>query len=233
MLSPIFGKPINHVRQQMHNKSVLDTGGLPYQLTLVIDRPYMITTNIDVSDGLANRAIAYLKYIEYDDALLIDQIDNTEPAVKRLWLDFAENSKIGRKTKLRAQNFVQRHNILKILVHIARRSATIHLNQNRTISAKRNHFPLIPACGMTIHKSQGGTFNEVVYKYDKSHDQQLVYVALSRVTSLVSLFVVSSTPNFHHGRRMACALLPLKTEFQRLTQNSFSTYQDQIIQSIY
>lgn len=119
----------------MHTKSVLG------QLTLVTDRPYMITTNIDVSDGLANGAIGYLKYIEYDD-VIINPVDNAEPAVKRLWLDFADNSNIGRKTKLRALKFVQRHNISQNLVPIARRSATVHFNQNRSISAKRNHFLL-------------------------------------------------------------------------------------------
>ncbi|KAF0727235.1 ATP-dependent DNA helicase PIF1-like [Aphis craccivora] len=46
---------------------------------------------------------------------------------------------------------------------------------------------------MTIHKSQGGTFPEIVYEYDKKHSQQLLYVALS----------ISSKNDFklYHGRR--------------------------------
>lgn len=44
---------------------------------------------------------------------------------------------------------------------------------------------------MTIHKSQGGSFESIVYKYESKHDQQLVYVALSRVTSLDGLFIIT------------------------------------------
>jgi len=89
------------------------------------------------------------------------------------------------------------------LVPIARKNATIYFDKNRTTSAKRNHFPLIPATVMTIHKSQGGIFDQIVYSYDKKHDQQLVYVALSRVISIEGLFIVSSDNNrtFYHGRR--------------------------------
>ena len=46
-------------------------------------------------------------------------------------------------------------------VPIGRRNSTIYLNKQKTIFAKRNQFPLAPACSLTIHKSQGGTFNEV------------------------------------------------------------------------
>lgn len=55
-----------HIRQQLHKKAVY-TGGVPYELILVIGPPYMITANIDVSDGLANGAIGQLEFIEYSD----------------------------------------------------------------------------------------------------------------------------------------------------------------------
>ncbi|GFX39036.1 hypothetical protein TNCV_3426221 [Trichonephila clavipes] len=60
-------------------------------------------------------------------------------------------------------------------------SATVPVNRNRSIHAKRNHFPLKPACSLTIHKSQGGTFDEIAYKYRKAHSQLLVYEILSKV----------------------------------------------------
>lgn len=37
-----------HVRQQLHKKRVLDTGGLSYQIIFVIGQPYMITTNMTI-----------------------------------------------------------------------------------------------------------------------------------------------------------------------------------------
>ncbi|GFV14888.1 hypothetical protein TNCV_1045651 [Trichonephila clavipes] len=44
---------------------------------------------------------------------------------------------------------------------------------------------------MTIHKSQGGTYDAIVYEYDRKHPRELVYVALSRVTKIEGLFMVT------------------------------------------
>ena len=78
---------------------------------------------------------------------------------------------------------------------------------------------------MTIHKSQGGTFPEVVYEYEKTHSQQLFHVALSRVTSIEGLYIVSRTNNFnfYHGRMTNNKMAKLVTEFQRLALNSLQT----------
>ncbi|KAL4085052.1 hypothetical protein QTP88_027890 [Uroleucon formosanum] len=128
--------------------------------------------------------------------------------------------------------YVQRNDIARNLVPIARKNATIYFDKNRTTSAKRNHFPFIPATAMTFHKSQGGTFDQIVYSYDKKHDQQLFYVALSRVTSIEGLFNVSSDNNctFYRGRRTPGSLLPLKNEFTRLAGNTLRTNQDSILE---
>ena len=67
----------------------------------------------------------------------------------------------------------------KDLVSFVHKNSTIYFDENRTVSAKNYHFSLTPASAITIHISQGGTFDEVVYAYEKTHDQQLVYVALS------------------------------------------------------
>ena len=65
------------------------------------------------------------------------------------------------------------------------------MNNNKTIIAKQKHFPLISALAITIHKSQGGTFDAVVYEYDCKHPRELVYVALTRVTKIQGLFMVT------------------------------------------
>lgn len=46
---------------------------------------------------------------------------------------------------------------------LLRRKSSIPLNNNQTINAQRNHFPLDSPCGITIHKFQGDTFDEIVY----------------------------------------------------------------------
>jgi hypothetical protein len=43
---------------------------------------------------------------------------------------------------------------------------------------------------MLYNDSQGATFNEIVYEYDKKHSQQLVYVVLSRVSHIEGLYIV-------------------------------------------
>lgn len=70
------------LKQKLHKMSVIDTGGLPYEIVFVLYKSYIITTNIDVSDGLANGAVGKLVHIE----------QNEQNAVTRVWLTF-ENSR--------------------------------------------------------------------------------------------------------------------------------------------
>nr|XP_029717009.1 ATP-dependent DNA helicase PIF1-like [Aedes albopictus] len=44
-------------RIKLYKMSVVETGGLPYLLRLSVGMPYMITTNVDVEDGVVNGAI--------------------------------------------------------------------------------------------------------------------------------------------------------------------------------
>lgn len=39
------------VKQKLHKMSTVDTGGLSYEIIFVLDKYYMLTTNVDVSDG--------------------------------------------------------------------------------------------------------------------------------------------------------------------------------------
>jgi hypothetical protein len=51
------------MRTKLRKMSIAETGGLPYVLKL-LDKHYMITSNIAVNNGLVNRAVGSLKYIE-------------------------------------------------------------------------------------------------------------------------------------------------------------------------
>ena len=167
------------------------------------------------ADGLANGARGTLVYIEY----------NNENKIKRVWLEFPDSPKTGQKLRNKSAAYVLENNISRLAVPISTRTSSIPLNNNKTIVAKRQHFPLILACAMTIHKSQGGTFLEVVYEYETTHSQQLLYVALWRVTSIEGLYIVSRTNNFsfYHGCRTNNKMATLVTEFQRLALNSLQT----------
>ncbi|XP_044588740.1 uncharacterized protein LOC123267918 [Cotesia glomerata] len=202
-------------RQKLHKISLIDTGGLPYETVFVVNVFYMITTNIDVSDGLANGAVGRLVYIEYND----------DRDVNVVWLEFPNSLKIGQKIRRKVAGHVAAHQISKTAVPITRRSSTIPLNNSKTINVKRSHLPLVCACATTIHKSQGSTYPEIVYEYKKKHPWSLVYVALSRVTSIDGLYITTrdNDKTFFHGRRPSTAIANLRNEFQRLLNNRLNT----------
>ncbi|KAH7965998.1 hypothetical protein HPB49_012561 [Dermacentor silvarum] len=87
-------------------------------------------------------------------------------------------------------------------VPIGPRSINVTLCKSTGVACKRTHFPLVQASAITIHKSQGATYGEVVYSYDTAHPLRLVYVALSRATSLDGLFLTNKHNDFrfYHTR---------------------------------
>ncbi|GFV97480.1 uvrD_C_2 domain-containing protein [Trichonephila clavipes] len=107
----------------------------------------------------------------------------------RIWLKFPKSCGQKQATKLR--NLSARLNLDDDAVPITSQTSSVALNNNKTIIAKRKHFPLVSALAMTIHKSQGGTYDAIVYEYDRKHPRELVYVALSRVTKIEGLFMVT------------------------------------------
>ena len=87
----------------------------------------------------------------------------------------------------------------------------------------------MPACAITIHKSQGGTFDSVVVQYDKKHDQQLVYVALSRATTITGLHIVNMDGDneFYQGRGCdSPSVRDIRDEYARLRQHQLRTVTD-------
>ncbi|GFR03808.1 helitron_like_N domain-containing protein [Trichonephila clavata] len=53
--------------EKLHKMRADDTCGLPSELILVLNRPYMITNNKDVADGLSNGIVGKLCYVERDE----------------------------------------------------------------------------------------------------------------------------------------------------------------------
>ncbi|GFX57610.1 uvrD_C_2 domain-containing protein [Trichonephila clavipes] len=182
----------NFLRQKLHGMRADDTGGLPYQLILVLNRTYMITNNIDAADGLSNGTVEKLCYVERDENHDI-----------RIWMKFRKLC--GRKRAIKSRNLSICLNLDGDAVPITPQTTSVSLNNNKTIIAKRKHFPLISALAMTIHKSQGGTYDAIVYEYDRKHPRELVYVALTRVTRIQGLFLftqenISISQKFWMGR---------------------------------
>jgi len=139
---------VKHLRAKLHKMSIVDTGGLPYETIFVKNVHYMITTNIDVSDGLANSAVGKLVHIDLNEAI----------EVTAVWLEFPMD--IVKKIRKKVSGYVAANSISRSAVPIGRRSSTIHLNSSKTICARRSHIPVVCSSAMTIHKSQGSTYTE-------------------------------------------------------------------------
>ncbi|XP_062538323.1 uncharacterized protein LOC134206608 [Armigeres subalbatus] len=211
-------------RTKLYKMSVAETGCLPYLLRLVIGMSYMITTNVEVEDGIVNGAIGELKYIEHTD-------DDPQQLPFRLWFKF-ENDAVGVKLRVKSRPVVfSKPGVLQQdWTPIGKRSTNIKLSS--AIKCKRIQFPVVSACALTIHKSQGGTFAEIVVDYDKGQDQQLVYVALSRVSSLQGLYLTNSTNSFifHHGKGSNTPKMKdLRDEMRRLESHKLVTISDELI----
>ncbi|XP_062564543.1 uncharacterized protein LOC134227211 isoform X2 [Armigeres subalbatus] len=215
-------------RTKVHKMSVVETGGLPYLLRLVLGTPYMLTTNVDVEDGIVNGAIGELMHVEYNEG------NSQQQAITRLWMAF-ENESIGKMLRVKARPLVySRPGVLQTgWTPIVKRSANVTLNGD--VKCKRVQFPVVSACALTVHKSQGGTFSEVVYNYDKGQEQQLVYVGLSRVTSIDGLYLTNASNSFrfHHGKgSMTPRMNDLRTELERLSNHRMRTITDDIMEAI-
>ncbi|XP_065091680.1 uncharacterized protein LOC135712664 isoform X2 [Ochlerotatus camptorhynchus] len=214
-------------RTKVHKMSVVETGCLPYLLRLAVGTPYMLTTNVDVEDGIVNGAIGELMFVERNE-------DDPLQQIMRLWMMF-ENNSIGKTLRVKARPMVySKPGVLKSeWTPIARRSANISLNGG--VKCKRIQFPVVSACALTVHKSQGGTFAEVVYNYEKSQEQQLVYVGLSRVTSIEGLYLTNSSNvfKFHHGKSATTPRIrDLRTELERLSNHRLRTIGEDVMEAI-
>ncbi|GFV44671.1 hypothetical protein TNCV_212251 [Trichonephila clavipes] len=225
-------------RHNLHKMSVVESGGLPYSLKLAVGYPYMITVK-DVEDGLVNGAIGTPKYIEYlpeDEQVTIygtTEVDvepqpSTSTRIRkrvRLWLEFP-NPSMGQLCRVKVKPHVMcKRDVLDLKwTPIVTRAANIPLGGN--IKCRRNQFPVVSASAITIHKSQGGPFDEVVFNYDKSQQIQLVYVALSRVTSIDGLYLTNDKDGFkfYHGRgSTAPTVKNIRDEYDRMANHRFPT----------
>lgn len=214
---------LQSARTKLYKMSVAETSGLPYLLRLAVGMPYIITTNIDVEDGIVNGAIAELKYIEQAE-------DDPQQNIVKLWVKFeSAGIGVGLRTKSRPEVYSKPGVLQPDWTPISKRSANIKLNCS--IKCKRLQFPIVSASALTVHKSQGGTFSEIVYDYNKHQEQQLVYVGLSRVSSLEGLYLTDSTNafRFHHAKGSKSPKIEdLRTELKRLANHQMSTIVDDV-----
>lgn len=199
--------------------SIVDTGGFPYETIFVKNVHYMITTNIDVSDGLANGAVGKFVHIDLNEGREVTVV----------WLEFPMAKYLEKKS-------------LDTLQQIPSADLLFQKESNHppftSIQVKpsvpdivNSHIPVVCSSAITIHKSQGNTYTDVVYEYNKTHTQLLMYVALSRVTEIQESYLISSTDDlkFYHGRRATDTTKRSRDEFARLSNNHLETIDKRIV----
>jgi hypothetical protein len=135
-----------------------------------------------------------------------------------LWFEFAQSS-VGTQARFKCRPHVlsKPGELSQSWVPLRQRIVNITLSKTHV---QVQTVPWRTGVRDPIHKSQGGTFDEIVYKYSATQPEQLVYVALTRVTSVTGLHITHKdvTFRFVHGLRgsNAPATLEIRDAYRRL-----------------
>ena len=132
-----------------------DDNGLPNSVPFKEGATYFVSTNVDVEDGLFNGSTGVLrKIIEKEDS-------NGNRIVTRVFMEF-DDATVGALTRKKffdsplGHAFRQEHpDILPNYTEIGRFVRVLQKTRRNTrLQVVRSQIPLLPANGMTIHKSQ-------------------------------------------------------------------------------
>ena len=197
----------SNIIESLKRKKTCELNGLPSKISLKKGIRYMITKNVDVEDGLVNGAVGILEYISVEEL-------TKQPT--KLWLNFG-SAAIGKKAKICHSNILINSEFKEGLVPISKASAVLHISSNQNLQIVRKQFPVVPAEAITIHKSQGQTYEEVCLDFRKSKKitRKMLYVALSRVSKLSGLYILGNI-KFPNRTKLN---EPTNTEMQRLRNN--------------
>ena len=161
------------VKISLDGKKHTDTGGLPSQLTIAENAYTRLTSNIDVTDSLANGVRDIVQKI----------ITNEDDAVNMILVKL-DNEGIGQKAKVSSPY----NRTYGDAVPIYRHGVSF---QHRYITIFHSQFPLVLSWASTIHSVQGLTVNKIVVDLSKIFAAGQAYVALSRVTTLEGLQILN------------------------------------------
>ena len=159
-----------------------ETGNLQNVLTVKINARVMITTNIDVADGLTNGAMGTVTNVV---------IDQTTGKMSVILVAF-DTEHVGQETRhTRVYNSIHQN-----AVTIHHTQATFPVDKKASFQATRTQFPLTLPWFVTIHKCQGLTLSEIVIDMTPAKGKFRpgeTYVAFSRVRTLEKLHIINYT----------------------------------------
>ena len=157
-----------------------DTYGLPKKLDMAVGVRYMVSTNIDIEDGLVNGSSGVLRYID------TYQLGN-ELIVQRAWIEF-DYPTIGARARSRLGVRSLDGKALTPITRVERELPT--KTGNTLVRVSRCQFPLVICEAITIHKSQGQSYDQMVVDVTSRMGLQLIYTALSRARTAAGLFLI-------------------------------------------
>ena len=176
-----------------------ETGGLHSVLKITTAAKVMLTTNIDVSDGLVNGARGEVVHI----------VSSNNDTVTHILVKF-DHPNVGIKAKQISQ-FRQRY---PTAVPLKKHEAVFLAEGKRGSEITRLQFPLTLAWSTTIHKV---SLDQIVFDMKGTRfSPGQAYVAFSRVKKLEGLYIV----NFNE--KAIKASKDVKDEMERLNENLLS-----------
>ena len=180
------------------------TGNLAKELKIKVGARVMITTNIDVSDGLTNGLMGTIVNILKDEE---------EHNVKVILVKF-DNSDVGQSA--RSQSLYKKIN--RNAVPIIPFQALFQINSSSSCNASRLQFLLKLSWAVMIHKSQGLTLHQIVVDMSPNKGKYYpgqAYVGFSTVKTLDGLHIINYTQS-------QIKISPnVEEEMERLRQNCF------------
>ena len=147
----------------------------------------MITTNINVTDGLTNGAMGTVTNVVIDErtgkmSAILVSFDS-----KHVRQD-AKHTSVYKSTNQNA-------------VPIYKTQAIFPIHKKASYQATRSQFPLTLAWAVTIHKCQGVTLPEIVIDMTPAKGRFKpgeAYIAFSRVRTIEKLHIINYTQNQIH-----------------------------------
>ena len=154
-----------------------ETGGVHGMLKIACGARVMLTTNVDVSDGLVNGARGEIAHI----------VTNTNNDVTTVLVKF-DNEQVG----IKACQSSQYHSSYPNAVPLSKIEVVFLAKGKRGAEVTRLQFPLTLAWATTIHKVQGLTLDAIVVDMKGTQfNPGQIYVTLSRVKALTGLHIVN------------------------------------------
>ena len=159
------------------------TQNLQYNLLLKESGNYMITHNINTSDGLTNGATCKIMMV---------QCVNNNPTV--VWVMFPDDD-IGTIARYENRHLYRATSqIYRSWTPILTVQKEFQIGRSNKLRVVRKQFPLTPAEAITIHKSQGSTIDKAAISFKGTIQKHMVYVALSRLRTLEGLRLLDFDP---------------------------------------